>query len=215
MRSTTLYIVTIHFLTRCIPKNVTKLWLPIGHNPTKRLSYRPSFLFWTFSYSLNVPWPPHPHISITSKYSSTCSYHLLDIYNFNLERSTRTSDAMAAANYEACIALIDEARTSSHASCHNPHIIQYDTDISLDAQDPNVVIVDGKDVPYELHYAQQMTHYLTLRSPSASPVLKTAIRAQRNLSSHSLFRSSSLLSLLVLFLPFNLSSLYQCPDWHL
>lgn len=41
------------------------------------------------------------------------------------------------------------------------------------------MIVDGKDVPYELHYAQKMTQYLTLRSPSASPVLKTAIRAQR------------------------------------
>ncbi|EKD17929.1 glutamyl-tRNA synthetase [Drepanopeziza brunnea f. sp. 'multigermtubi' MB_m1] len=63
---------------------------------------------------------------------------------------------MAAANYEAAIALIDEAH----------------------AQDPNVTIVDGQDVPYELHYAQQMSHYLSLRAPDASPILKVAIRAQ-------------------------------------
>ena len=63
---------------------------------------------------------------------------------------------MAAANYEAAISLIDEAH----------------------AQDPKIAIVNGKDIPYELHYAQQMTHYLTLRCPSASPILKVAIRAQ-------------------------------------
>ncbi|KAK0099721.1 hypothetical protein ONS95_013386 [Cadophora gregata] len=63
---------------------------------------------------------------------------------------------MAATNYQAAISLIDEAH----------------------AQDPNITIVDGKDVPYELHYAQQMSRYLDLRAPDASPVLKVAIRAQ-------------------------------------
>jgi NTP pyrophosphatase (non-canonical NTP hydrolase) len=63
---------------------------------------------------------------------------------------------MAAQNYEAAISLIDEAHS----------------------QDPNITIVDGKDVPYELHYARKMTHYLSLRSPDASPILKVAIRAQ-------------------------------------
>ena len=63
---------------------------------------------------------------------------------------------MAAQNWEAAISLIDEAH----------------------AQDPNITIVAGKSVPYELHYAQQMSHYLALRSPTASPVLKVAIRAQ-------------------------------------
>ncbi|RDW73461.1 hypothetical protein BP6252_07368 [Coleophoma cylindrospora] len=63
---------------------------------------------------------------------------------------------MAATNYEAAISLIDEAH----------------------AQDPNVTIVDGVDVPYELHYARKMTHYLSLRAPDASPILKVAIRAQ-------------------------------------
>jgi NTP pyrophosphatase (non-canonical NTP hydrolase) len=63
---------------------------------------------------------------------------------------------MAAQNYEAAISLIDEAHS----------------------QDPNIAIVDNKDVPYELHYAQKMTHYLSLRSPNASPILKVAIRAQ-------------------------------------
>ncbi|CAG8961609.1 hypothetical protein HYFRA_00006146 [Hymenoscyphus fraxineus] len=63
---------------------------------------------------------------------------------------------MAATNYEAAIALIDEAH----------------------AHDPKISIVDGKDVPYELHYARKMTHYLSLRAPDASPILKVAIRAQ-------------------------------------
>ncbi|KAH6683912.1 hypothetical protein B0J14DRAFT_571680 [Halenospora varia] len=63
---------------------------------------------------------------------------------------------MAEKNYEAAISLIDEAH----------------------AQDPNITIVDGQDVPYELHYAQKMTHYLSLRAPDASPILKVAIRAQ-------------------------------------
>jgi hypothetical protein len=63
---------------------------------------------------------------------------------------------MAAANYEAAISLIDEAH----------------------AQDPNLAVVDGKEVPYELHYARKMTHYLSLRCPDASPILKTAVRAQ-------------------------------------
>lgn len=63
---------------------------------------------------------------------------------------------MAEQNYEAAIALIDEAH----------------------AQDPKISIIDGKDIPYELHYAQQMTHYLDLRAPSASPILKVAVRAQ-------------------------------------
>ena len=63
---------------------------------------------------------------------------------------------MASDNYEAAISLIDEAH----------------------AQDPNITIVDGHDVPYELHYAQKMSHYLKLRCPDASPILKVAIRAQ-------------------------------------
>jgi len=63
---------------------------------------------------------------------------------------------MAAQNYEAAISLIDEAH----------------------AQDPNITIVDGESIPYELHYARKMSQYLTLRAPDASPILKVAIRAQ-------------------------------------
>jgi len=63
---------------------------------------------------------------------------------------------MAAQNYLAAISLIDEAH----------------------AQDPNITAVNGKQIPYELHYAQQMSHYLDLHSPNASPVLRVAIRAQ-------------------------------------
>jgi len=63
---------------------------------------------------------------------------------------------MAAENYETAISLIDEAH----------------------AQDPKMVTVNGQNIPYELHYAQQMTRYLLLRCPSASPTLRVAIRAQ-------------------------------------
>lgn len=63
---------------------------------------------------------------------------------------------MAAQNYKAAIALIDEAH----------------------AQDPNIAAASGQDVPYELHYAQKMTRYLSLRTPDASPILQVAVRAQ-------------------------------------
>lgn len=41
-----------------------------------------------------------------------------------------------------------------------------------------MIVIDGKDVPYELHYAQKMTKYLEKRDPSAPEVLRLAIRAQ-------------------------------------
>jgi hypothetical protein len=46
------------------------------------------------------------------------------------------------------------------------------------AQDPKKITIDGKEIPYELHYAQKMNHYLSLRSPSASETLRLAIRSQ-------------------------------------
>jgi len=58
----------------------------------------------------------------------------------------------------------------------------YDTALTLideaHAQDPNKTLVDGKEIPYELHYAQKMSHYLSLRSPEASETLRLAIRSQ-------------------------------------
>lgn len=63
---------------------------------------------------------------------------------------------MTSSQYAAAEALIDEAH----------------------AQDPNLVTVDGKSVPYELHYAQRSTYYLAQRTPAASPELRTAVRAQ-------------------------------------
>ena len=46
------------------------------------------------------------------------------------------------------------------------------------ALDPKKIEVDGKEIPYELHYAHKMSHYLTLRSPNASEPLRLAIRSQ-------------------------------------
>jgi len=46
------------------------------------------------------------------------------------------------------------------------------------SQDPRKTTVNGEEIPYELHYANQMTHYLGQRCPNASDTLKLAIRAQ-------------------------------------
>lgn len=46
------------------------------------------------------------------------------------------------------------------------------------AKDPKIVNINGKDTPYELHYAQKMTEYLDKRASNASETLRLAIRAQ-------------------------------------
>lgn len=44
--------------------------------------------------------------------------------------------------------------------------------------DPTKVTLDGKEVPYETHYAGKMESYLARRAPDASYVLRLAICAQ-------------------------------------
>ncbi|KAF2428297.1 hypothetical protein EJ08DRAFT_326166 [Tothia fuscella] len=61
-----------------------------------------------------------------------------------------------ATSYDKAIALIDEAH----------------------ALDPKKITKEDKEVPYELHYAQKMSHYLNLRCPNASETLRIAIRSQ-------------------------------------
>ncbi|MCJ1395509.1 hypothetical protein MMC18_008395 [Xylographa bjoerkii] len=46
------------------------------------------------------------------------------------------------------------------------------------ALDPNLTPTPTGPIPYELHYARQMTAYLTQRCPSAPATLRVAIRAQ-------------------------------------
>ena len=47
------------------------------------------------------------------------------------------------------------------------------------AEDPNKhTLPDGTTIPYELHYARKCTTYLNLHTPSPSPELSLAIRAQ-------------------------------------
>ncbi|KAL4774150.1 hypothetical protein BDW60DRAFT_165929 [Aspergillus nidulans var. acristatus] len=50
------------------------------------------------------------------------------------------------------------------------------------AQDPKTTTPSDPEsspvLPYELHYANKMTKYLSLRSPSASEALRLAVRAQ-------------------------------------
>ncbi|KAK7403934.1 hypothetical protein QQX98_010265 [Neonectria punicea] len=47
------------------------------------------------------------------------------------------------------------------------------------AEDPKTIPgPDGTAIPYELHYARNMTKWLALRSPESAPVLQLACRAQ-------------------------------------
>jgi hypothetical protein len=46
------------------------------------------------------------------------------------------------------------------------------------ALDPNKIAVDGRDLPYELHYAGKCTAYLEKHTPNPSALLATAVRAQ-------------------------------------
>lgn len=63
---------------------------------------------------------------------------------------------MAGSKYELAVRSIDEAH----------------------AKDPKIVFVDGKAQPYELLYSQKMSEYLEKRCPSASEMLRIAVRAQ-------------------------------------
>ncbi|KAF2263318.1 hypothetical protein CC78DRAFT_466027 [Lojkania enalia] len=46
------------------------------------------------------------------------------------------------------------------------------------ALDPKKITIDGKEVPYELHYARKCTEYLNRRATHVSESLQLAIRAQ-------------------------------------
>ena len=46
------------------------------------------------------------------------------------------------------------------------------------ALDPTHTTINGASIPYELHYAEKCTAYLTKRLPTASEPLRLAIRAQ-------------------------------------
>lgn len=45
-------------------------------------------------------------------------------------------------------------------------------------EDPTLVIINGKEIPYETHYAQKMESYLKNRAPNSSEILRLAICAQ-------------------------------------
>ncbi|KAJ5125551.1 hypothetical protein N7448_004870 [Penicillium atrosanguineum] len=49
---------------------------------------------------------------------------------------------------------------------------------SAHSDDPNHIESNNTTIPYELHYAQQMTFYLDRINPNASELLRLAIRAQ-------------------------------------
>lgn len=49
---------------------------------------------------------------------------------------------------------------------------------NVHAQDPNTVVINGEDQPYELHYSREMSAYLEKHSPGSSDLLRIAICAQ-------------------------------------
>ncbi|KAI9776419.1 MAG: hypothetical protein M1835_005524 [Candelina submexicana] len=59
-------------------------------------------------------------------------------------------------DYQKAIELIDEAH----------------------ALDPNKIIINNEQTPYELHYARKMSAYLEKRNPTAPETVRLAIRAQ-------------------------------------
>lgn len=75
-----------------------------------------------------------------------------------MQRLGSRTSAMGTSNerYETALKLIDEAH----------------------AQDPKKIEVNGKEIPYELHYSQKMSSYLEKRYPAAPDTLRLAIRAQ-------------------------------------
>lgn len=46
------------------------------------------------------------------------------------------------------------------------------------ALDPNKITIDGREMPYELHYAQKCTAYLEKHTSNPDPLLAVAVRAQ-------------------------------------
>lgn len=48
----------------------------------------------------------------------------------------------------------------------------------LHNEDPTKINIDGKELPYETHYAEKMEMYLRKRAPDASYILRLAICAQ-------------------------------------
>lgn len=70
--------------------------------------------------------------------------------------SLRNHFDMANAKFELALQVFDEAHS----------------------QDPNIIVVDGNDQPYELHYSRKMSEYLEKHSPNASALLRLAVRAQ-------------------------------------
>jgi hypothetical protein len=49
---------------------------------------------------------------------------------------------------------------------------------AANAEDPRRIVLDGKEHPYELVYAERMTHWLQQLVPDASEVLQLAARSQ-------------------------------------
>jgi hypothetical protein len=49
---------------------------------------------------------------------------------------------------------------------------------AANARDPNRTVVEGAEVPHELHYARRMTEWLGRLEPGASEALRLAVRCQ-------------------------------------
>lgn len=78
------------------------------------------------------------------------------------------------AKFETALRLIDAAHAQDPRLITIPSPTAPSTTTPKQTPEPK----NQTQIPYELHYANQMTTYLTLRLPSASEYLRLAIRAQ-------------------------------------
>jgi hypothetical protein len=82
-------------------------------------------------------------------------------------------------SFDTELTFTKERRDPKHTNTMAPHLPKAFSLIdAAHSSDPNLITINNTQVPYELHYAQLMTHYLTLHSPSAPPTVQTACRAQ-------------------------------------
>lgn len=80
--------------------------------------------------------------------------------------------------FETALRLIDAAHIQDPRLITIPSTTLTPTTPATQSQSQPQDAKDQIQIPYELHYANQMTTYLTLRLPTASEYLRLAIRAQ-------------------------------------
>lgn len=129
------------------------------------------------------PSPPLKSYHNTAQHNTTPLLSISPSPNMDSSPSSSSSPSLPELPpaYQTALLLIDEA----HAQ--DPNKIKTKTKTKSKSKTATSETIDTTDaaeekeeseVPYELHYAQNMTRWLTLHTPTASPALQLACRAQ-------------------------------------